>query len=519
MHQSMLLVVNAATLLSRMVLTFGVGLFVTRLLLDLVGPSDFGLLAALGASGMLLVLVTPALNAGTIRNLAYELGRSDPRRASEVFNATLALFAGMGLVMLLAGLLAEGPLLGGLTIPAGREPAAAAVFRLTLASVVVTTLSAPFRGAIEARQAMGLVASGEVLRSLLNLGCVGLLFIVEGDRLVVYSAGLLASTLLRAIGTAAIGAIRFPEMRIRPSAIRLAELRRVASFTGWTALIRMGAPLHAQAALVLIGMAFSPVVTAAYGIAMRVRDYHAHLAWVLPRVVHPAMSTREARGERGYVQDLAFMTSKYASLGSLFLVVPLLIETEGILGLWLREVPPGAAAATRLALLWMTIEVLATGVDQAVLARGAVRGYGLLTFGVRTVSVVASAFAFFGLGLGPLALLWIYLASALVHLAVTLGVGATRAGLSASRWWREALVPVAAPALPGALAALAVHACMPATLLGILAIVAAYALVAAPLSWWWSVGPKEKRVFARAWERVRARGGALRDAGGNSARN
>jgi hypothetical protein len=125
---------------------------------------------------------------------------------------------------------------------------------------------------------MGLVAAGEVLRSLLNLGCVGLLFVVDGDPLVVYSAGHFASTLLRAVGTAAVGAIRFPEMRIRPSAVRVAELRRVASFTGWTALIRIGAPLHAQAALVLIGMAFSPVVTAAYGIAMRVRDYHAHLA-------------------------------------------------------------------------------------------------------------------------------------------------------------------------------------------------------------------------------------------------
>ena len=62
LRQSIRMVVNAATLMSRMLLTFGIGLYVTRLLLDLVGASDFGLLTALGASGALLLLVTPALN-------------------------------------------------------------------------------------------------------------------------------------------------------------------------------------------------------------------------------------------------------------------------------------------------------------------------------------------------------------------------------------------------------------------------------------------------------------------------
>jgi O-antigen/teichoic acid export membrane protein len=488
-----------------MVLTFGIGLYVTRLLLDLLGASDFGLLAALGAGGTLLLQLTPALNAGAIRNMAYELGRADARRASEVFNATLVLFAGMGLVLLLAGLLVARPLLAGLTIPPGREHAAAAVFYLTIANLVATTLSAPFRGAIEARQAMGQVAAGEVIRSLLNLACVGLILVVEGDPLVVYASGLLAATVLRALGTAVIGGIRFPEIRIRPSAVRLSEVRRLASFTGWTTLIRLGVPLHGQAAVILIGMAFSPVVTAAYGIAMRLRGYHSHFTKVLPRVVHPAMTTKEARGQRGYVQDLAFMTSKYSSVGSLFLVVPLWIEMQGVLDLWLREVPPGTAAFTRVTLLWLTIQTLATGVDQAIFAQGAVRGYGLLTMGVWISSIAVSALWFFGFGLGPMALPWTYVAATLAHLGVTIGVGAARVGLSASRWWRETFVPTAAPAIPGALAALAVHAWLPESALRILAVVATYALVAAPFCWWWSVGPKEKRAFAHAAGRLRAR--------------
>jgi O-antigen/teichoic acid export membrane protein len=502
-RQSIRLVVNTATLLSRMVVTFGIGLYITRLLLEALGASDFGLLAALGASGTLLLLVTPALNAGAIRNMAYELGRTDARRASEVFNATLVLFLGMGLLLLVVGLVAAPPLLEALTIPPAREQAATAVLYLTLANLVVTTLSAPFRGAIEARQAMGQVATGEIIRTLLNLGCVGLIFVIEGDPLVIYASGLLAATVLRALGTAVVGGIRFPEIRIRPSHVRLAEVRRLASFTGWTTLIRVGSPLHAQAAVILIGMAFSPVVTAAYGVAMRLRGYHSHFTKVLPRVVHPAMSSKEASGNRGYVQDLAFMTSKYSSIGALLFVVPLVIEMDAILDLWLHEVPPGTAEFAQITFVWMTIYVLASGVDQAIFAQGAVRGYGLLTLGVWISSIALSAFWFFGMGFGPMSLPWTYVGATLVHLGVTLFVGARLVGLSASRWWRETLVPVAAPAIPATLAALGVNAALPEGWIRIVAVTGTYVLVVAPFTWRWSIGPKERLSLSRSLERRR----------------
>jgi hypothetical protein len=236
-----------------------------------------------------------------------------------------------------------------------------------------------------------------------------------------------------------------------------------------------------------------------------VRGYHSHFSKVLPRVVQPAMTTKEARGERGYVQDLAFMTSKYSSVGSLFFVVPLLVEMEAILDLWLREVPPGSAAFTRMTLAWMTVRVLGSGVDQAIIAQGAVRGYGLLTLGVWVASIGVSALWFFGLGLGPMALPWTYLAAELAYLGVTLGVGAGLVGLSASRWGRETLLPVVAPGVPGALAALGVHAALPDGWPRILAVTAAFALVAAPCAWLGSVGEKERRALLRGFEHRRRR--------------
>jgi hypothetical protein len=226
---------------------------------------------------------------------------------------------------------------------------------------------------------------------------------------------------------------------------------------------------------------------------------------VLPRVVQPAMTTKEARGERGYVQDLALMTSKYSALGSLFVIVPLLIETHGILDLWLREVPAGTALFARLTLAWMTVEVLGSGIERAIFAQGAVRGYGVFTLALWVGSLGLCALWFLGLGLGPAALAWTYLGTTLAHLLLTVAVGARLVDLPAWRWWRESAWPVAAPAIPATAAALAVHAALPDAWPRYLAVAAAYGLVAVPFGWWWSIGPKEKRVLARGMGPLRQR--------------
>ena len=505
MRQSIRLVVNTATLLSRMAVTFGIGLYITRLLLDLLGATGFGLLAALGATGTMLTMLTPSLSTGAIRNMAFELGRSDPERSIRVFNATLVIFGLMALLMLGAGLLAAGPLLSALQIPAGREQVAAIVYYVTLAQLCTTTAATPFAGAVEARQAMGQVAAGEVGRSLLNLASVGSILLFDGDPLVVYSWALLVATLVRIAANATIAMLRFQEVRIRPSAVRWSEVRGLASFTGWTTLIRVGAPLHAQAAVVLLGIAFSPVVTAAYGVAMRLRGYQSNFMKVLPRVVQPAMTTREALGDREYLRSLALMTSKYSAAGALFFVVPLVLEAPGVLALWLKHVPPDTAIFVRITLVWVTLQALATGIDQGIIAQGSVRGYGLLTMSVWIGSVALCAFWFFACGFGPISLAWTYVGATLVHLGVTVGIGTKRIDLPARRWLREVVWPISAPFVPALAAALAVHHALSDAWPRYLAVGLAYAVVAAPLSWWWAIGPKEKRALTRAADLARQR--------------
>lgn len=498
MRQSARILFNATVMFGRMALTFGVGLYATRVLVNVLGHSDFGVLATLGASGTLLVFVGRGLNASAQRNLAHELGGEDPDRLREVFHATLVLFSLMSALVLLVGVLVEPLVVRAIQIPPGREEAASRVFLLTLSNLVAITATTPFRAVVNARQAMGQVAAFELLRSLLSLAAVLLLFVVEGDALVLYATFLLVASLLRSLAMAGLCAVRFPESRPRLARVPASELSRVARFAGWATLINVGSQFYNQAAIVLLGLAFSPVVTAAYAIAMRAGGYHNNFARVLPRVVQPAMTTLEARGRRDDVQALALLTSRYACLGVLFFVVPILLEAEGILRLWLDDYPPQTPLFVRLAMAWLTVQVASSGFDRAVYAHGSIASYAIRTTSLWIATLLLAAFWLFVLDAPAWTLPATILGSTLAQIPLRVGYVGKLIGLGYRVWARETLARVFAPACVGTAAAWLVHVSLADDWPRYLATLAAYGAASLPAIWLFAVGEREKRALREA---------------------
>jgi O-antigen/teichoic acid export membrane protein len=494
-NQSNRLVFNTLVTFGRMGLTFGVGLAATRVLLDALGHVDFGLVAALGASGTLVVFLGYSLSSAAVRYLAHEIGRADDERLIEVFNASLVLFGMLGAGMLAVGVALQPVLLSALNIPPERLDAAWWVYLLTLLNLVLTTVNTPFGSVVAARQAMGQLALFDAIRTVLSLVAALLLLVVDGDLMVHYAAFVLAAGVLRVLAMVVVSMWRFPESRPHLSRFHFRELSRVSSFAGWAIVANLGRQIAHQAAIVMLGIAYTPVVSAAYAIAMRVGGYHNNFSNVVPHVVQPAMATLEARGNRRDVQDMALMAGKYGTIGVLFLVVPLLIETQGILRVWLVDVPPWAALFVQLTLVWHTLMVLTSGFDKAVYAHGNIRAYALLTSAVWALSLLLGALLIFGLGLAPWVLPACLLGAAMAQVPVRIRIAGDPIELGYGRWLRETIWPVAMPTLGGLLAASVVHVGMADGWLRYACVTAAFAAAAAPITWAVTVGPRENDVL------------------------
>ena len=91
---------------------------------------------------------------------------------------------------------------------------------------------------------------------------------------------------------------------------------------------------------------------------------------------------------------------KYSSFLLWFLTLPVLIDTEYILTLWLDVVPEYATMFVRFALIYNLAQSFSQVLYQAMLASGKIKKYQLV---VGTLSIMAfpCCYLFFSLGLGP----------------------------------------------------------------------------------------------------------------------
>jgi hypothetical protein len=343
---------------------------------------------------------------------------------------------------------------------------------------------------------MGQLALFDSLRTVLSLAAAALLFWVDGDRMISYATFVLAAGAVRSVGMILVTLWRFPESRPRPSRFHTAELSRVSRFAGWAIVANAGKQIYSQVTVVMLGIAYDPLVTAAYAIAVRVGGYHANFSGVLPKVMQPAMTSLEARGERRHVQAMTLMTGKYGAAGVLFLVIPLLIETEGILRLWLVDVPDHAVLFVRLAMIWHTVLVLTSGFETAIYAYGNIRAFALTSVAVWAVSLAIGGFLIFVLQLDPWVLPVTVLAAVLAQVPVRIAIAGGAIGVGWGQWLRATVWPVGAPMVLGTLVALPVHLTMQDGWPRYACVTAAYALSAIPLTWRLTVGAREKDLLS-----------------------
>mgnify|MGYP003099690354 FL=1 len=80
---------NTLFLYFRMLLTMGVALYTSRVALQVLGVSDYGLYNVVGGVVAMLAFINGSMSSGTSRFIAYELGRNNVEKMNQVFNVSL----------------------------------------------------------------------------------------------------------------------------------------------------------------------------------------------------------------------------------------------------------------------------------------------------------------------------------------------------------------------------------------------------------------------------------------------
>ncbi len=378
---------NTLLLYFRMILIMAVTLYTSRVVLDTLGVEDFGIYNIVGGVVVLFSFLNSAMASATQRFLNYELGRGDIHEVQRVFSMSMTAHLSIAaLVLLLAETIGLWFVWSYIKVPPGRETAAIWCYQFSVLTSCIQIVRIPYNACIIAYERMSFYAYISILEVVLRLLVVFPLLLDGFDRLVLYSLLMSVVALLVLYLYKTVCNRRFPVSRYRffwDSSL----YKRLMSFSGWS-LFGGVANVGAQQGLgIVLNIFFGVAVNAAMGIANQVSQAVYSFVSNFQTAFNPQIIKSYAAGDRAHFEKLMFYGSKYSYFLLFLLSLPVLLNCDFLLSVWLKEVPPHAAAFSELIILFLLLDALSAPLWIAVQAMGNIRNYQLMISSIILLSL------------------------------------------------------------------------------------------------------------------------------------
>ncbi len=382
-----------------MVITLIVTLYATRISLKALGSSDLGIFYLIAGVISMLSFLNTAMAISTQRFLSFYLGKDDHGKLKEIFDSSIILHVLIGIIIIvLLEFLGFFLFDGLLNIPENRIAASMLLYQFMVLSSFITVISVPYNAIINSHENMVLFSVLSIIESIGKLFIAFAITIYTDDRLILYGLLLTALTFVIFIAKRHICNKKYIECRGKLKMYKDKKfIRELFGFAGWNMYGTMSGVIRSQGLTVVLNFFFGTVVNAAYGIANQVNGQLSYFASAVLMAFNPQIMKSEGSGERERMLNLSKLTSKYSFLLLSFFTIPLIIETEYVINLWLDDVPEYTIIFCKLILILTLINQLTIGLQSSAQAVGKIKIYQLV---IGTINLIAPVIGFICLKYG-----------------------------------------------------------------------------------------------------------------------
>ena len=373
---------NTLVLYVRMLFTMGISLFTSRVILQTLGVEDYGISSVVGGVISMFTFINAAMVSSTQRYLNFELVRGDANQLRSVFSTSLQIHALIALaIIVLSETVGLWFLNEKLVIPEARMTAAMWVYQCSILSCAVSIMSTPYNAVIVAHEKMSAFAYISILDVSLKLLVVYLLVVLPFDKLIVLAIlNLLVQLFIRYIYTIYCHR-HFPESYFQ-FRFNKTLFKEMFGFAGWSFWGNLAAILYTQGLNMMLNIFFGPIVNAARGIAVQVQSAVQQFVGGFQTALNPQITKNYASNNLPQMHSLMFRSARFSFLLLFFLSLPVLMETNFILTLWLKTVPDDAVVFTQIMICISLIYTTANPCVIANQATGKVKIYQMVVGGI-----------------------------------------------------------------------------------------------------------------------------------------
>jgi O-antigen/teichoic acid export membrane protein len=432
---------NTLVLYVRMLFLMGIGLYTSRVILYALGVEDFGVYNVVGGFVALFAVLSKSMSSAATRFLNFEMGRGHQEKLKNVFSTILIIH--VALVVIIAFLL---ELIGvwfvnnKMVIPEDRLYAANWVFQLSLLTFCLNLIIVPYNAAIIAHEKMSAFAYISVFEGVGKLLIAYLVMVSPMDKLILYAILMfLIQFVVRTMYQ--IYCKRHFSECVFHFVIDKPLLKEIFGYATWNMIGTSSAILRNQGGNVLINVFCGPVVNAARAVANQV--LHAVDGFVNNFVIalKPQITKSYASGEWDYMMSLIYQGSRLSYYMLLFLSLPILVNTDYLLHLWLKEVPDHSVPFVQLTLMFSMAESISHPLVTAQLATGKIRNYQLVVGGLQMMNLPVS-YILLRLGGAPETILFVAIFFSLCCLAARLYMLRSMINLNATHFLYKVIINV-----------------------------------------------------------------------------
>jgi Na+-driven multidrug efflux pump len=432
---------NTLLLYVRMLLLMTITLYTSRVVLSILGVTDFGIFNVVGGIVSMFGFLNNSMSISVQRFLSFEIGCGNKHELNRIFNASLLAHIIIAiLILIVAETLGLWFVKTQLNIPIDRFDAAIWVYHSVVISCAFTITQVPYNAIILSKEKMAVYAYISIVEVLLKLVIVYLLLFGNFDKLELYGVLTTCVTIIIALLYRAYAMHNFPEVKVR-LVWDVPILKRITGFAGWSMFGEIAWIFAEQGVNILLNVFFCPIVNAARAISEQIYAAVSRFVSSFQVAVNPQLIKQYATGELVEMKILLFRSTRFSFFLLLLFSIPLLLEMDYILKLWLSTVPEHASLFCRLVLISALFNSLSNLLATVARAYGKIRKYQIIVSSVIMLNFPIS-YLILKMGGIPESTMLVYMCISALLLIIRLYLVKPMIELSIRKFIQDVLFPI-----------------------------------------------------------------------------
>lgn len=369
---------NTISLYIRTIIVMIVQLYTSRVVLNVLGIPDFGLWNLVASVVVSLSFITGPLTNSTQRFLNYEMGLGPQGKVAAVFSQSIILYLILGgILIIILEIFGLWFIDNKLDVAESQIQVANVVFQFSLVSFLMTLIRMPYNAAIIAYEKMDFYAYISIFEAVLKLGIVYLLLIIHTySSLIVYAALTMAVTLIITIIYIIYCKIQFKLLKFQLKFDK-SIIKSLTSFSSWSLFGSFSVMTSNQGVAWLLNSFLGVSINATWGITQQVTGAVTQFVSNFQTAFNPQIVKTYAANEETKFTNMLIICSRVSFYLMLIISVPIALNMESLLKLWLEQIPPYLTIFCKISLAYLLVDTLSSSLNIGIYASGKIKRYQL----------------------------------------------------------------------------------------------------------------------------------------------